>query len=360
MFFLLNFFIYYFLVEIPGINEEISGKIREMLDPRYIHYDFLFYFFVKVFAFGSSDYKTCLMASVFLMALIRTIKYYTAFIVIKSYLKTSLYHKLFYKIPCALLFVAFAFPLPFNLNKLYIGQISPNIWHNPIPEFQMPFALLLFWCSFEFFEKRRDKRQIFLIIMLLIFNISIKPNFAICFISAFPLFSLVYYREVLLKTILISIFGCSLVLLQSHYLFDGNYVSGVIYAPFLVFKNFSDNYFLSMFVSFAFPLSAFLFYFKQYLKEKIYLYNILFLFIGLAMFFLFAEPYPFTLFGRLGWQLMPIMFILFVSTMMIFLRLDASMKRDKYLYWFVVFFLLLHFFSGVFYLYNYFNGKSYY
>ena len=76
---------------------------------------------------------------------------------------------------------------PFNpLVNYFLGKVSPNIWHNSTTIFLMPFAILLFWKSYQVLSGTQ-KENTLLISMLVILNVFIKPSFFFVYVSVFPI-----------------------------------------------------------------------------------------------------------------------------------------------------------------------------
>lgn len=77
----------------------------------------------------------------------------------------------------SLIFV-FVIPIPilFTHGFFYRGSFAPNVWNNSTTVLLAPFAILLFYKSYEQLQKYTMKNNI-IIIVLVILNIFIKPNF---------------------------------------------------------------------------------------------------------------------------------------------------------------------------------------
>ena len=76
------------------------------------------------------------------------------------------------------------FSLPANTS--YLGQISPNVWHNSTTIFVMPFALLLFWQSYKQLQSPTLAGAV-LVSILCVLNAFAKPSFLFVFCISYPL-----------------------------------------------------------------------------------------------------------------------------------------------------------------------------
>lgn len=164
---------------------------------------------------------------------------------------------------CALMMVGPLY-MPWINQEYYVGQWSPNIYHNPTSIICRPFALV---CMFSLFKILKDdykerkeyvKCSIFLAISALA-----KPSFLQIIIPAMVLF--VILRVVITKKIewkkwisLIAVFlpSCILILLQAFIIFySGNTLSegiGIEYGRMLHY--FTSNIGASFFMTMAFPI----------------------------------------------------------------------------------------------------------
>lgn len=106
--------------------------------------------------------------------------------ILSYYLKTNFNSVTIHLISAALLFVISVYA-PFFNKFMYLGQWSPNIWHNPTTFLLKPFALLGFFGMYHYIQGSSfTKNKLFVIGLSALLTISIwaKPSFVITFYPA--------------------------------------------------------------------------------------------------------------------------------------------------------------------------------
>ena len=78
---------------------------------------------------------------------------------------------------------------PWRINRIYLGQISPNLWHNPTSLVCWPLAILLFFAANRFLSTR-SLRTLAAIAGLALLSVLAKPNYFLAFAPVFGLLSL--------------------------------------------------------------------------------------------------------------------------------------------------------------------------
>lgn len=277
----------------------------------------------------------------------------------------------FIKLLFALLVLCHSMVLTFNLNQqLYLGTITPNVWHNSTWLFMMPFALLLFYFSYKYLLEGKTDNWL-LILILIVINISIKPSFFFCFGLSFPLLCLIRFKftKKSLIVVLITFLGFLILGLQYIYIykfdnvlptFYNNESSKIIFQPFLVWNAFSKNILFDLMKSISFPILVYLLYYKYAKNNLLLKYSLINYIFALLIFVLFAESGPRLFHGNLIWQTYAAAYILFFSSLIVFVT-QLNVKKFKFeIRDFVVMAAyLLHIQSGILYLAKIFTLNNY-
>ena len=161
---------------------------------------------------------------------------------------------------------------PWLANHIYLGQISPNIWHNPTSVLCWPLAIMLFF-SAEAFLRSGRMRQLFAIGALAALSVLAKPNFLMAFAPVYAL--LAVRRFGISKVWLIS----QLALLPSVLIlgwqlmasFNGNNAMRpgihIAWMPLAGWRMYSQWISMSLLLSLAFPVS-YLLVFRRSLQNR--------------------------------------------------------------------------------------------
>ncbi len=78
---------------------------------------------------------------------------------------------------------------PWSANRIYLGQISPNIWHNPTSILCWPLVIMLFFAADAFLRSGR-LWQLVAIGSLAALGVLAKPNYFLAFAPVFGLLAL--------------------------------------------------------------------------------------------------------------------------------------------------------------------------
>lgn len=250
----------------------------------------------------------------------------------------------------------------------YLGKFTPTIWHNSTSLLAFPFCILLFQLSLPYIEK--PKINLLFPIFIVAFTIIwIKPSFIFPFIPAFPL--MVYLRikkfsrfilyAIFLSLILVGLILVEKIIIYDHGLLDelisGEKKSGIALKPLVVWLTWTEHPTRDLFLSFLFPATFILFYFKELVKDTHFIFSTLLVFFGILIFFLFVETGPRHLDGNFYWQIiltLYIWYLVMVKNLLIkilpngisFTKLKGLYAKDKNL----IFLFLIHVLSGFAYL----------
>jgi hypothetical protein len=337
--------------------------------------NFLFFVTVLIFSFWSTSFKILLVSAIFVIALSIAFKFFITQKLLLSSLDNSITH-VTTKIASDYLAVILAFVLivcsvinipGLEFTKYFIvGQFPPNVWHNSTTIFLMPFAILLFYKSYELINEYSSKKAL-IVCLLILLNALAKPSFILCFAVAYPI--VLFENYLLSKQFWIRITP----LIFTFFILAAQYVvnfyfskqmnipdeGGIKIAPFNVWNKLSDNWAVSLLLSTVYPLVFLLFYFRNAFRDALYKYAfVLFIVATLIMIFL-SETGAREFHGNFLWQGIICNFILFLATCMTHLKIIGSNQKlgtkDKLI--FSV--LFIHFLTGILYLIKFTVLKNY-
>jgi hypothetical protein len=330
--------------------------------------NFLYFFFVALLSGFSAYYPLYYVASIILISAAITAKFVLNDIYLKQYGGISDSKNYALKLSFLLLFV---FPLPginyFYDGNFYFGQLAATVWHNSTVIFLMPFAILLFFTSYEllFSEANgKKKKLLFQIAALIILNALIKPSFLFTLLPAagFCLFYDILFAKKYgnkLYYLIPYAAGIAFIALEYYIIYRMNYISSkslndkelssVVMAPFEVWRFFSRNIIVSLITSLLFPLVYCIVTKGQVLKNKLVQFSLLNFIFGVGIWILFAEEGARKFHANFYWQVVVTVYLLFFTMLIDFVNQIKLKKISPYkqvLVWIV---FLLHFIWGLFY-----------
>jgi hypothetical protein len=280
--------------------------------------NFLYYFLVN----GLSGFSTAIAVvnsvAIAVLSVAMTFKYVLTVGISRDFTGGQTTSKLLFFSACMLV----VFPLPnislITNHQFYLGQIVPNVWHNSTVIFLFPFALLLFWQ--QFCVLRDDNRkQIWLLVLLVGLSIAIKPSFFLAFFPATAIMLLRRFgfgKPFWIHSIPL-LFGLMLLGVQYYLLyrlqlgsFQGDR-SGTELAPFAVWFQFIPIYLVptAAVTSFLFPMG----YIAGRMKPEhgdLMTYAVLLMASSMLIFILMAETGPRRFDGNFYWQNVTCMYLL--------------------------------------------------
>ncbi len=292
----------------------------------------LWYRLVNITSGFSVNSKIIAYTSIYLLIFSMCLKYIITYSLLKSeHVKIALTFLIAISLNIAMPIISF-YKNPVTANQLflnnfhvYLGNISPNQWHNSTLIFAMPFNLLLFYFSVKHIHSNQ-LRDFWIMSILSIISILCKPNYALVFLPIFCSYLLLLnYKEKqlllgIVKTALIALPSIILLLLQWYFTFKHNNTElspvKTIFAPFIVWGTYSPHIFISLILSIAFPLTTVSFYFKK--MDSYWLISWLVFIFSLIIFSLLAE-YPAYAAGNYGWGAIAANYILFLFSMRVLL-----------------------------------------
>ncbi len=233
-----------------------------------------------------------------LMAALSIISIMVSKAVIKHY-RPGLQHEFAYLLAAVVANTVVAIFIPAYNPRAYLGQWSPNVWHNPTMAPLKPLAILGFWGTIHWLcSPNRDGRRIaWWTSLCLLAGTLAKPSFIICFIPAVGLFLLVFHlkdRRMWRSAFLL--FLPSVCLLAWQFLRTYTNLGApaavqdkIVLSFFGVTKLFAPNVFVSTLLVWAFPLSVLLAIRKNVLRNPPLLLSYLLALVGFLQASFLAE-----------------------------------------------------------------------
>lgn len=264
--------------------------------------------------------------------------------------------------------------LPFFSSYIYLGQGSPNIYHNPTFIAQKPFSILVFLLTYFYIQKNKpiSIKKIIILSFLLLISILIKPNFSITFIPTLFFYIFITSKDRFnikryLNVILIIIPSIILLLLQFCFTYKTNInttSSSIMISYMTVWKHFSPNPYISLFLGILFPFSIIISRFKVIKKKPFFLISIIYFLFSLIQMALFAEKGPRLFAGNFFWSYYMGLFFLYLVTLQEYILWIYKLRKNNILNKLAFFtssiILVLHLVSGIYYLSRIFTGLSYF
>jgi len=326
-----------------GYAANVSG-IHELLF-KYPH--FLYILTLKALAGFSSNIILLKLVSIFLMTLSVLLKIKMSCVILdflfkKHSAEVSDNEKIF-----VLLSLVFVAPIMnwWKFPSIYLGQFSPNVWHNPTLIISMPLSLAVIF----YIEKREIlglKVSIYGSIMLFLSALA-KPSFALVILPC--IFLMGICKRFPLKDTAVYIFPVVIVMLWLFYAtYQLDKDSGIIFEPMGVWRLYSEYPLFSLLVSFAFPVSVTLFFRKKFKNTNMVLLAWLLALISVGQFALFAESGSRYTHANFLWASIPSMYILFLiifSELILIKPGNNFFNRIKYITCYLL--LSLHVVSGI-------------
>ncbi len=261
--------------------------------------------------------------------------------------------------------LAFCLPV-LAAPRVYLGEIPPNVWHNPSTILLMPFALGLFWASFQFLRDGRTK-WLWISLALGVLNIAAKPSFVLCFLPVFPCAALIRFRlgQEFARAALLTAAIAGLLGIQYLYVYvldpPGSALkgsSGIIVAPLLVWKAYTTQIPKAFLASYLLPIVAIVFGGRLVWRNSAVHYALALAAVGLLAYALLAEQGARALEGNLTWQAIVTQYILLltlVSVLLPWLRSGRWGLRQVV----IVLVFAAYIWAGAHFLVHWFDTKSY-
>jgi hypothetical protein len=262
----------------------------------------------------------------------------------------------------SLIFVTPIYLWFFNKN-LYLGQWSPNIWHNPTILLLKPFAIVTLFFTIIYFSENQIFNKIWVKILFSLFialSTWAKPSFVISFIPATYLYLFFYHKKIfksfvnasLLFLPTIAVLALQFLQTYSQDIQSTNDLRDtIVFTFFGVTKLYSPNVFISLLLAIAFPLFLLIVDFKNCLKDQYLMLSWLNTVIAYLYASFLAEKFKFDQ-GAFTFGYSLALLLLFIFSLIHFLKF-YHYNKAKFSYICLTLLFSLHLCSGIYYFFNY-------
>lgn len=202
--------------------------------------------------------------------------------------------------------------IPWYNKIIFLGQGSPNIWHNVTLWTVKPFALLAVVFVVEALRNGRFTYYFFAFASVIL-SLFAKPSFAIMFLPALILFALckkIRDKRFYLFYMVVSVTSAAILLYQFTHTFNSG-DSKLVFDFLGVWSRSSPNVAVSILLALAFPLLLTLLE-PSLLEDDYIMLSWLQVFIGIFLFALFAQTGKYYYHGNFGWSYMLAMSLLYL------------------------------------------------
>ncbi|MEA4811393.1 MAG: hypothetical protein VB108_02335 [Anaerolineaceae bacterium] len=240
-------------------------------------------------------------------------------------------------------------------DRLILGYIPANVWHNPTYVLMRPFALWLFFFILDYWDKKLNVKQSLLIAFISYLLVFAKPNFTLSIIPALAIFYSLKKR--LFKSwnwsLIAPLLIPSLLGLFYEYWFMTLYPteSRFFFAPLVSALYYAGNIhflMLLLFLSITFPVLLTLLDWKSIIKDSGFQLACLNFAIALLTFLLFTEL-PHIAMLNFSWGAVMAVFILFVVCINHLILNYSELKKHFWKKSLLLGSLSLHLVSGIVY-----------
>ncbi|MDQ7085143.1 MAG: hypothetical protein Q9M36_09530 [Sulfurovum sp.] len=219
--------------------------------------------------------------------------------------------------------------LPWYNIIIYMGQGSPNIWHNVTLWTVKPFALLTMFYILLAITEKKNTYYIFTTIFLTL-SLFAKPSFVIMFLPALFIFAFIKkIKDTQFKIFFLILSFISIAVLAyqfTHTFHNGD--SKVIFDFLGVWSEKSQNIAYSILLALAFPL-LFLLLESKIIHENAILLSWLQVGMGLILYSSFAQTGKYYAHANFSWSYMIAMSLLYLFSIIKFFALYHVMNKLK-------------------------------
>lgn len=265
--------------------------------------------------------------------------------------------------------------IPAFNEMYYIGQWSPNTWHNPTSIMVKPIGVLCVLIVIHFYNNKLQvtlKKLLFFSILLCL-SVFAKPSFIQAFLPSIGIYTIISFlveqdkKEKISCYIkfLMTLIPCTVILFANTFIifFSGDTLSeGIGVSFFRVLSFYSDNPWLSLILVIAFPLYALILYMKQLKGKKDVQISSLYLVIAWGEMAFLYEKGPRELHVNFSWAFMLAVFCFWIVIVKYYFSeeriasITKATKIKKVQYIFGVGIFLCHFILGIWYYISYFTS----
>ena len=270
---------------------------------------------------GSSDPTILRELSVFFLLIAVVAKTLLAYYF--SWVATR--HRAASAIIAVLMLVAMPLMNPWNPQDIYLGQISPNVWHNSTQIFALPFSLAAFIAALALLRIQTMPRAFAFGIMVLASTLA-KPNYTL---TLLPVLGLMLLWEMFrakirparqVALVCVAFLPVALLLATQYLLvFGKGSVSGTVltFAPLAVWRSYSTNIPVSIGLSIAGPFFVLLALPDKRRSDPALVLSWLVLAVSILQLALLAQRLPggaIALDGNLFWGSYSAIFMVFITS----------------------------------------------
>jgi hypothetical protein len=247
---------------------------------------------------------------------------------------------------------------------IYLGQVTPNVWHNPTFVFAMPFTLALFMQAARYLREP-TRRNLAMVGLLMPLNAVAKPNYLLAFGPCWAMllgarcvgsFRIGWAAARRAMVDLMIGFGPAVVALWIQYVttFTSQAPGGqrIVLAPLNVWSLYSPNIPASILLGIAFPLATLIGYPQQTFSDSRLILAWAVLAVAILQFALLSETARMS-HANFAWGSYMADHVLFALCCSLLHR-----QRGGPRYWIAVAVLALHVLAGSFYLVRLFNNPN--
>jgi len=260
----------------------------------------------------------------FFLALLTIMTVIATYYLFKEFFKNTEVNKYLLQLFAFISNFVMAIYLPWINPYQYISNLGPNIYHNSTylgMKLIGIIVLIQFFRIFDHYLDRIDIKKWLLFAFLLIIANGIKPNFFVFFAPAMFVYLLIdLINSKGKKSLNVLILGSavlpSLLILFIQYtlLFNSGADGGITIAFGKMIGMVTNNAFVSVVQSLAFPLFVLCFNLKELSKDKKYGFMWLLLFFSLLQYLLFIETGDRMAHGNWGWGYTYAIFFVFIGS----------------------------------------------
>jgi len=256
-----------------------------------------------------------------------------------------------------ILTVSFLFLSPIYIPAIdgdfwYIGKFTQTIWHSSTLICSFPFCIILVWKSIEWIKWHRSV-DLWIIFLLSLLVILIKPSFLFCYIPSFPVFVFLQnykFSKQLVESIALSLLLFGILLIEKFLIFSWDPVLDILYSqneksqvvisPMKIWFSFTDEPLFDFVTSFPLLFAVLFFWRKKVFKSPMFKFSMLLLFFAILVFFLLAESGFREFHANFYWQIPIALFICNLSIVYFVLEqfiLENKKKTLKYIVMFSIY-----------------------
>lgn len=322
--------------------------------------NFLYFFTLGLFGWMIGDTTQLELSTTILLS---------AAVGLKAFLTTVLFKSLAPRVAfvtnaaaTTVLVFSFALPVTFLLglnNAYYLGNITPNVWHNSTTIFLMPFAFGAFMLQARDLEAGTT-RHVGMISFLVIIGLFVKPSFFFAYAPATALWILIRFKRIdhplsAARPIVLGGIVTAGIYFAVYHLNQGSFQhedSGVAISPFTVWTYFvpAKHIPIALFGSFLAPILYLAFGLRP-ARSAWMAYAVLLMAFGLLLFALVTETGPRQGHGNFSWQTIVCAYLLHAVVIADLLRRWTEDRAD----WRIICVAVVYgamFLSGLGYLYR--------